>query len=386
MNKKNILMVSHDYFPNIGGIAVYTHELSKALKKKGNDVSILTYYYAPDKKVLLEYIDGIRVYRIPILKIKKIEDWQYQKRMSRFINEFQEKEKVDVVHWQTLNKDAKMMKKVNVKGVEIYTNHLSWFRMLYNKHQFKKIKSLIGNPNYIICPSNETKDMTEKLYGKSKCQFIPNGVDNSGLHVNEGKKRQIKKELGIGLRDKVLITTNRMEPIKGMEYFIKSIPTILENYADVSICIVGDGSQEKQLRQWLENQSINSKKIFFLGRKTNNEVKQLVSSSDIYIQPSLMEGCSIAIIEAMACGKPVIACDIGGNPDIVDHNKTGILIKEKDSQAIFEAVHYLVDNPKIAKFMGEKGLHKVESSLTWEVIAEKVDDVYDFNLSIKDEI
>lgn len=379
-------MVSHDYFPNIGGIAVYTHELSKALNKIGNDVSILTYYYATHKKIRLEYIDGIRVYRIPILKVKKIEDLQYQNRMSRFINEFQEKENVDVIHWQTLNKDSKMMRKVNVCGVEIYTNHLSWFRMLYNNRQFKKIKSLVGDPDYIICPSNETKDMTEKLYGRSKCQFIPNGVDNSELTMNESEKHEIKKELGIEKEDKILITTNRMEPIKGMEYFIKSIPTILENHPNISICIVGDGSQEKKLKQWLDSQKINSKKIIFLGRKKNSEVKQLVAASDIYIQPSLMEGCSIAIIEAMACGKPVIACDIGGNPDIVEHNKTGILVKEKDSQAIFKAIDYLLANPKIAKSLGENGLNKVESSLNWKAIADEVDGVYDFVLRVKDEI
>lgn len=384
MNKKNILMVSHDYFPNIGGVAVYTHELSKALKKIGNKVSILTYYYSIDKKILLEYIDGIRIYRIPILKIKKIEDWQYQNRMSQFINKFQEKEKVDIIHWQTLNKDSKMMKKVNVKGIEIYTNHLSWFRMLYNNRQFEKIKSLIGNPDYIICPSNETKDMTEKIFGKSKCQFIPNGVDNSDVTLNN--KCLIKKRLGIDQEDKILITTNRMEPIKGMEYFIKSIPTILVNHPNVSICIVGDGSQEKKLKQWVDSQKINSKKIFFLGRKENKEVKELVAASDIYVQPSLMEGCSIAIIEAMACGKPVVACDIGGNPDIVDHNKTGILVKEKDSQAIFKAIDYLLANPEVTKFMGENGLHKVESSLNWKTIAEKVNRVYDFTLSVKDEI
>ncbi len=176
MRKKEILLVSYDYFPNIGGVAVYTHELSQALAKRGHTVTILTSYFSKSNEVKLTFDQKVAIFRIPIPRIKKIGDAIYQKKMSSLIQRLQAEKKIDVIHWQTLNKDAKMMKRVNVEGIEIYTNHLSWFRTLFNQKKYKKIVKMIGQPDKIICPSREVEAMSGKLVGFENCVFIPNGV------------------------------------------------------------------------------------------------------------------------------------------------------------------------------------------------------------------
>lgn len=89
MKKKEILFVSYDYFPNIGGVAVYTHELSQALAKRGHQITILTCYFSTSNKVEIEWDEQVKIFRIPIPKIKKIGDFTYRRRMSTFINDLQ---------------------------------------------------------------------------------------------------------------------------------------------------------------------------------------------------------------------------------------------------------------------------------------------------------
>lgn len=383
MRKKSIVMVSYDYLPNIGGIAVYVHELSKALQNNGHKVTIVTCYRSNGTKIKREYHENMEIYRVPISNIKKISDIQYRSRMRNLLRVLQATREIDVIHWHTLNKDAKMMLGVEVSGIEVYTNHLSWFRMLFNQKKFKKIVRLIGKTDYIICPSQETKNMCLALYKENKCGFIPNGVNLKDFEMIGDHSNRLKSELEINESDRIIVTTNRMEPIKGMKYFIEAIPEILQQHPTTCFLVVGDGSEEKKLKEWIQKQPIDQSKVKFLGRKNNAEVRDILALADVYVQPSLMEGCSIAILEAMASGKPVIACNIGGNPDIVANRGNGLLIQEKSRTAIIEAVAYLFNNPQVASIMGEQGREKIQQRFNWTYIAEEVDGIYDFTIREK---
>lgn len=379
MKQKNIVMVSYDYLPNIGGIAIYVHELSKALQKLGHKVTILTSFESTDVFVKREWQDDLEIYRVPISRVKKLNDYQYKTRMRNLIKELEETREIDVIHWQTLNKDAKMMRSVKVSGIEVYTNHLSWFRMLFRKKKYKKIKRLVGHPDFIICPSKETASMCKLLFDNTHSGFLPNGVNKDQFEKKGiAEIRELKAQLGISQSDKIIVTTNRMEPIKGMTYFIEAIPLIVENHPNTTFLIVGDGSEEKKLEKWIQEQIVPLAKVKFLGRKDNKDVRDILSLADLYVQPSLMEGSSIAILEAMASEKPIIACNIGGNPDIVMNGSNGLLIEEKSSQAISDAVTHLFNDPDMSAFMGTQGRKKVEEWLNWEILAKEVDAIYDF--------
>ncbi|EJQ43717.1 hypothetical protein IEQ_05045 [Bacillus cereus BAG6X1-2] len=374
---KNILMVSHDYLPNIGGVAVYVHEISCALSKMGHRVTVLTRYQAEYGKIKEEYFENVRILRVPISRLKKLNDWQYIHRMSNLIKKLQKEEQIDVVHWNTLNKDAKVMRKLKVDGLEVYTNHLSWFRMLYNEGKYKKIYSLIKNPDFIICPSREIEKMSGELFGNERVCYLPNGVNPDMFVLNEGDIEEIRQSYNIPLKDKVILTTNRMEPIKGMRYFIDSIPGILKEHPDTTFIIIGDGSEQKKLRKKIRSQNINQSKVIFIGKVANVEIKKWMSLADIYVQPSLMEGSSIAIIEAMACSKAIVASMVGGNPDIIRHGESGLLVKPMSSLKLQEAVLYLLENPEICKKLGLRAKEKVENELNWVSLAEHITKIYE---------
>ncbi|MFJ8119858.1 glycosyltransferase family 4 protein [Bacillus mycoides] len=373
---KNILMVSHDYLPNIGGIAVHVHEMSHALSQLGHKVTILTKYQAEFGKVKEAYFNNVRILRVPISRLRKLDDWQYTYRMRNLINKLQNEEKIDVVHWHTLHKDAKVMKNLQVDGLEVYTNHLSWFRMLYNAGNYKKIYSLIQNPDFIVCPSREIEKMSKELFGSERICYLPNGVNPNMFDVDENVE-ELRKLYNIPLKDKVILTTNRMEPIKGMCYIIDIIPGILKEHPDTTFIILGDGSEQLKLRNRIRSQNINQSKVKFIGRVANTGIKKWVTLADIYVQPSLMEGCSISIIEAMACSTAIVASNIGGNPDIVSHGKSGLLVKPMSSIQLRKAVSYLLNNPQICKKLGVMAKEKVENELNWVSLAEQITKIYE---------
>ncbi|EKA2552435.1 glycosyltransferase family 4 protein [Listeria monocytogenes] len=375
MEQKHIVMVSHDFLPNIGGVAVYVYELSKALIARGHRLTVLSKYESFSTKNRTEELDGIRIIRIPIMPIKRINDKLYCKRMRQLIKRIEQTEKVDVVHWQTLNKDAKMMQGIQVQALEVYTNHLSWFRMLYNEKNYAKIRKLIKEPDVIICPSHEVEEMTADLFKKAKIFYLPNGVDEKHFIPDEENRLAIRKQYGISSQEIVVASTNRMEPIKGMSYLIEAIPQILNKYNQVTFLIAGDGSQLEKFEDKLKKYTNKSGKVIFTGRLTNQEIKNVINTADIYVQPSLMEGCSIAIIEAMSCGKAVIASNVGGNPDIIS-KEIGLLVPAKSVVALKDAIEYCIKNPEECKMMGKNSREQVERQLNWTILAREIEQIY----------
>ncbi|MBC2327153.1 glycosyltransferase family 4 protein [Listeria booriae] len=376
MDKKHILMVSHDFLPNIGGIAVYVYELSKALIARGHQLTVLTQYASFSTQTKEEMMDGIRVIRVPIAPIKKIEDIQYRKRMRQLIRHLEATETVDVIHWQTLNKDAQMMRGLRVQALEVYTNHLSWFRMLYNEGNTAKIHQLMREPDVIICPSREVEMMTAELFQKAQTVYLPNGVDEHVFYPDAATSKLVREQYGISPQETVIVSTNRMEPVKGMTYLMEAIPPMLQQHENLTFLIAGDGSQYAAFEAMIEKQTQNSPKVIFTGRLTNQDIRRVVTAADIYVQPSLMEGCSIAIIEAMACGKPVIAANVGGNPDIISQ-ETGILVPPKSAQALQEAMTYCIQEVDERHQMGRRSRERVEHALNWRQLAQQVDTIYD---------
>ncbi|EKB1221342.1 glycosyltransferase family 4 protein [Listeria monocytogenes] len=375
MEQKHIVMVSHDFLPNIGGVAVYVYELSKALIARGHRLTVLSKYESFSTKNRTEVLDGIRIIRIPIMPIKRINDKLYCKRMRQLIKRIEQTEKVDVVHWQTLNKDAKMMQGIQVQALEVYTNHLSWFRILYNEKNYAKIRKLIKEPDVIICPSHEVEQMTADLFKKAKIVYLPNGVDEKHFIPDEENRLAIRKQYGISSQEIVVASTNRMEPIKGMSYLIEAIPQILNKYDQVTFLIAGDGSQLEKFEDKLKKYTNKSAKVIFTGRLTNQEIKNVINTADIYVQPSLMEGCSIAIIEAMSCGKAVIASNVGGNPDIIS-KEIGLLVPAKSVVALKDAIEYCINNPEECKMMGKNSREQVERQLNWTILAREIEQIY----------
>lgn len=382
--QRRILMLSSDFLPNIGGVAAYVYEVSKQLLKEGHEVTVLTKYDGFGMKVREEMLDGLRVIRVPFSPVKKFQDLEYVGRTRGIIKELIANEAIDIIHWHTLNKDSKVMRGIQFpNGAIIHTNHFVWFREMYRAGAFAKLRKMIPYTDHFIAPSREIEKMSEAVFPEGDVTRIPNGVDLAKFYPDSllGEKKRL--EYGIPNDHTVVVTTNRMSEEKGMGYLIDAIPNLLREYEKLSFILAGDGAELRYFEKKIGESTGNSPRVHFLGRIKNSDILPIVNAGDIFLQTSLEEGCSISVLEAMACEKPVVATNIGGNPDIVQHGRTGIMIAPKSSHAVAEGLEKLISNSEECKLYGKRGKKSVLGEFNWEMLTRRIITVYDKSLAKK---
>ncbi|MDI6642422.1 MAG: glycosyltransferase, partial [Elusimicrobiota bacterium] len=160
--------------------------------------------------------------------------------------------------------------------------------------------------------------------------------------------------LGIPETALVVGTVARLEPVKGIKYFVDAIRcliTKLHNH-QIIFLIVGDGSERKKLESLTCNLQL-SDKVIFTGMR--DDISELISIMDIYVQPSLNEGMGKTLVVASMLSKPVVATRVQGIPDVIIDGKTGILVPPKNSKLLAEGILKFITDESIRKEFGAAG-------------------------------
>ncbi|MDT8309327.1 MAG: glycosyltransferase family 4 protein, partial [Bacteroidales bacterium] len=151
--------------------------------------------------------------------------------------------------------------------------------------------------------------------------------------------------------------------------YLSAISLVLQSRYDVTFMAVGDGPLLRPMKE-----RYNHKNIIYTGKVTHPE--ELITIFDIGILASLIEGCPNVVLEYMAMGKPVIATDGGGTPELFTDGIEGYLVPVRDMESIVEKIHYLLDKPEKAKEMGERGKLKIKRTFAYETMIQKYIDLY----------
>jgi glycosyltransferase involved in cell wall biosynthesis len=166
----------------------------------------------------------------------------------------------------------------------------------------------------------------------------------NGIHLPEKirEDQDIKRMWGIDKGEKLVGTVARLIPAKGLDVLIDAVPMVLREFPDTKFMIVGDGPVKSALVAKASNLKCD-KNIIFVGH--SEYIWYYYRAFDIFVLPSLSEGLGIALLEAMAMGKPVIASDIGGIREIVKHNRNGYLVSPGNSRELANAILFYLENP-----------------------------------------
>jgi len=151
---------------------------------------------------------------------------------------------------------------------------------------------------------------------------------------------------------------------KGLDVLLRAFAQLQDTEGPLNLVLVGDGPLRGQLEKLSVSLGI-SEKVQFLGRRGRDRVKQLLHACTVFVLPSRSEPFGIAIIEAMACEKPVISTKVGGIPEIIEHGRNGILIEPDDPKALTEALIMLIKDPELRFRLARNGyatVHKQFSS------------------------
>jgi glycosyltransferase involved in cell wall biosynthesis len=148
----------------------------------------------------------------------------------------------------------------------------------------------------------------------------------------------------IGERENLIGYVGRLSPEKGVENFVKAIPMLSENRDNRKFIIIGDGNLMDEMESYIDNNDLN-RNTEFLGSLDHDEVPNYLNQLKLLVIPSYTEGLPNIMLEAMACGTPVLATPVGGIPDIISHGKNGFILEDNSPQSIADTVDGILKNP-----------------------------------------
>jgi L-malate glycosyltransferase len=200
--------------------------------------------------------------------------------------------------------------------------------------------------------------------GCSPAAVVPlhNGV---ALHrIRPARARdEVRRELGIDEDTPLVGTVGRLSPVKGQAHLLQSARLVLEQQPAARFLIVGDGPLKADLIGAAMSLGID-RACLFVGART--DVYDLISAMDVFVLPSLDEGLPLALLEAMALARPVVATAVGGVPEVIAHRRTGLLVKPRDERALADACVALLSNREWADTLGTRARQKAIQEFSHE--------------------
>jgi glycosyltransferase involved in cell wall biosynthesis len=207
-------------------------------------------------------------------------------------------------------------------------------------------------------------------------RFIPiySGMDLSSFHPGTNPAK-VREELGLRAKDQAVGTVGRLVPVKGHRYLIEAASQVVRVIPGVKFFLVGDGPCREELEGQVARLNLGNN-VHFLGLRESG-LEEIMAALDLFVLPSLNEGMGRVLIQAMALGRPVVATEVSGIPEVVKNNETGILVPPGESKALAEAIITLLRDKKRAGEMGRAGRERVNSSFTSRIMIEKIANLYE---------
>jgi len=211
----------------------------------------------------------------------------------------------------------------------------------------------------------------------SKISVVPNFLDPTDFRARaERYKGELSQYLKIRRGDRVISFVGHLRNQKGAAYLIKAAPEILKRFPKTRFLIIGPGPERTALLQLAISLGVAGN-IRFIPYIENEKIPALYALSTIFTLPSIWsEPFGRVIIEAMAVGTPVIATAVGGVPEIIEHEKNGILVPPRDPATLAESTISLLEDPKNRARIGEQERATVNAKYTPEVVGPKVLEIY----------
>jgi len=205
----------------------------------------------------------------------------------------------------------------------------------------------------LITINQEDYKVSQCFYAKENYLLPGIGVDISKF-ISHPDPSYLRDELGIGENETILLSVGELIPRKNHISVINALKRMKNS--KVHYVIAGEGELERELKRKVAEFMMNN--IHFLGYRT--DIDKLCNAADIFVMPSLQEGLSVALMEAMACGLPVIASRIRGNTDLIDDGKGGLLVDKTDSEMYMSSIEILIRSYEKCKQMGKYNQNKVK--------------------------
>lgn len=362
----------------IGGVERYVEELSTRLAENGNEAFVYVRDNYTDKN--LKDYKGVKLVHLPSIPTKNLDaiSHTFLATVHAIFSDY------DVVHYHSIG-PATMIpllkifkRKTTIVGTyqcqDYFHQKWGWFARTYLKWGEKIISKY---PDKTICVSKILQNLVRSKYAR-ETYLVPNGVSI---------KRTLRNDLLAkwGLKSgRYILTVSRLIRHKGIHYLIEAFENLSRNHKipeDLKLVIVGDGHYTDDYVKRIKDLAEKNPNIILTGVLSGEELAQIFSNSYLFVQPSESEGMSIALMEAIAYGNPVIASDIPENKEILSDPK--FLFKSGDAGELENKMEWVFKNYSEVQNDFRPLAEKMKDAYDWDKIAGRILEIYKDALTLK---
>jgi glycosyltransferase involved in cell wall biosynthesis len=351
------LIFSFDTERGGGGLTRVATTLAKNLNQKEFAVSIfaLARYATDNEKRRITSLQDQGIQVIPSLPWDDGKPYISFYRSTRFQYAHLIKNKVDIIHSHSEFTDisALLLQKCSHNPALVRTIHYGYHQEWRKKPLRRFVLTNLLYPIFFDAEIGVSQAITDRLNQRllarvlgRKAKRIYNAVELSRFCLPGSEPECIKMNLNIPAESIVVCSIGRLCAQKGHRYLIEAIPTVLTSSPEVYFLIIGEGDLGEELYQQTKELNI-SPHVVFTGSRS--DIARLLEISDIYVSSSLWEGLPLTLLEAMASQVPIVATDIPGTNELLQNQKSALLVPPANPQALSNAIIHLKNNPDLRK-------------------------------------
>jgi len=372
-----ILQLTPFFSPVHGGSAEIPYQLSKELAERGHEVTI----YTSDYKLSQDYISSI-----PRVEVHSFKTWSSFANLyvtPGIINRSKEETKhFDIIHMHNYRTFQNMVvahyaRKYGIPYVlQAHGSATTFFQKGWLKKTFDKLwgyRILRDAAKIIAVTPIEAEQCKSMGVSEDKIEIVPNGIDLAEFE-DLPQRGEFRRKYGLGAEQKIILYLARIHKIKGPDLLAKAFAGLSKKLDYAKLVIVGpDDGYLASLKKLIVELEIGDK-VLFTGPLYGKEKLRAYVDADVYVLPSSYEIFGITVLEACACGTPVIVTDRCGIADVID-GQAGLVVSY-DKDELSNAIRRVLSDDKIRLQFGEKGKLLVREKFNWEKITAQVESVY----------
>lgn len=317
---------------------------------------------------------GVSIVEFPINSFYNFQAARLFVRLVRFLH----REQIQILHAFDFYTSVFAVPAARLAGVPVVLASRRELLNLRSPWQRRAIRVACRLATRVIVNSSAAgRDLAGLESGSGRrIDVLPNCIN---LQEFEPKlsSQEVRRELGLSPESLVIGALGNLRPEKDLETFLLAARDILNAIPSAEFLVIGDGPARNKLKRLADDLHL-SESVHFL--KERSDVPDLLATLDILVMSSYTESFPNAILEAMARGKPVVATNVGGIPELVEEAQTGFLVPARDPKAIAERVLYLCRDPARRLQMGRAARARVKSNFTVRDVTARLEDIYDRSL------
>jgi glycosyltransferase involved in cell wall biosynthesis len=388
----HICYISQEYPPETGwgGIGSYTYEMAHALAGAGHRVTVISRAVNGER---ITNGDGVEVHRVspsPVWDSVPV-FWRMNRIWPGFawaamrkVRSINRKHPIDIVEAAEGRADGffvsympgrpKLVTRLHTARIFIdQFNGVDAEQGGYREYWIEK--QSISRANLVTAPSRAVIDLTRTWLPLSEktTLVVPNPIDQKNFPASTL------------IRNGTVLYAGRLERNKGAETIKNAIPTLLNKFPAIEFRFVGTDGVDRDGQSWrrkiLDSLDPLQRTRVRFEEMTREDLVQAYQEAALCILPSTWENSSYVLLEAMACATPVVACNSGGSPELIENGVSGFLIPVNDSQALVSRVAELLSEPSLRKAMGDNARRRIEESFSVERVLPKMIAAYDYAIA-----